>query len=195
MSEIEVPATAPVSAHETGSRSSFGGDLIRMLSGTTMAQVIAVLSTPIITRLFVPYEYGLSVAFASLTSVISVLICLRYEQAVLLPPHDEDAANVVTLSVVAAVLTSALIWVILHIWGLRLFALLNMPELYPLRWSIPLTTVVSGVLLALTQWTIRKRRFRRVSSNTLANSASTTGGRIAAGLTGCLLYTSPSPRD
>lgn len=175
--EVAAPATPP-------RKSSFGGDLIRLVSGTAFAQAVTILTTPILTRLFAPDAYGLSVAFVSITSILAVLVCLRYEQAILLPAQDEEAANVAALSLAATVVTSALTWLVFALWGGAILAWLNMPELEPLGWAIPLTLLVGGALFVLTQWNMRKRRFANVSVNNVISATTITGGRIGVGFAG-----------
>ena len=83
----------------TSSKSHFSRDILTLVTGTTIAQIITILASPVITRLYGPEAFGLLAIFTSITSIISVIICLRYEPAIMLPKSDEEAANVFGLCI------------------------------------------------------------------------------------------------
>jgi len=88
-------------------KSSFSGDVLKLVGGTAFAQVLSILASPIITRMYGPEAYGLSALFTSIAGIIATIACLRYELAVMLPEKDEDAANLLALSLILATLISA----------------------------------------------------------------------------------------
>ena len=92
MTEIvkDIPEIPPrIARHKT----SFAGDVLKLVSGTTLAQAIGILITPILTRLYAPEAFGTLALFTSITSILSVIACMRYELAIMLPESDEEAAN------------------------------------------------------------------------------------------------------
>ena len=78
-------------------RSSFASDVLKLAGGTAIAQILSILASPIITRMYGPEAFGLSALFASITGIVAVVACLRYELAIMLPEKDEDAANLLAL--------------------------------------------------------------------------------------------------
>ena len=73
--------------------SSFATDVLKLVTGTTFAQIIAILASPLLTRLYGPEAFGFLALFTSITSIIGVIACMRYEMAIMLPKTDEEAAN------------------------------------------------------------------------------------------------------
>ena len=65
--------------------SSFATDTLKLVTGTTLAQIISVLASPLVTRLYGPEAYGLLALFNLITSIIGVIACMRYELAIMLP--------------------------------------------------------------------------------------------------------------
>ncbi|HUV60027.1 MAG TPA: hypothetical protein VMW09_07940 [Desulfatiglandales bacterium] len=53
---------------------------------------------PIIARLFAPEAFGVAALFASITGIVGVVACLRSELSIMLPKTDEEAANLLGLS-------------------------------------------------------------------------------------------------
>ena len=78
----------------TTRKSHFSRDVLTIFTGATIAQIIPVLVSPVITRLYGPADFGLLAVFTSITSIIAVIVCLRYESAIVLASSDEEAANV-----------------------------------------------------------------------------------------------------
>ncbi|NLC37357.1 MAG: oligosaccharide flippase family protein [Alcaligenaceae bacterium] len=68
------------------------------MTGSVVAQAIPILLSPVLTRLYVPEDFAALALFLSVSTVISGVGAARYEQAILLPPADEDALNIVALS-------------------------------------------------------------------------------------------------
>src|SRR3990172_4827454 len=87
---------------------SYFNDVMLLISGTTASQIIIVLSYPFITRLFSPEDFGILAVFSSVVGIIAVVLCLRYEAAIMLPSADEDAANLLAGSLAIATMISIL---------------------------------------------------------------------------------------
>jgi lipopolysaccharide exporter len=148
-----------------------------------MTQVLAIVASPIMTRLYGPQAFGIAALFASMTGIVAAIACLRYEQAVMLPEADAEAANVLAACgvFVAAVtaLTSVLAW-----FAGPLLRLLRAEEIRPYVWMMPLAVLMAGLFIALNQWNSRTKQFGRLSVVRVTNSVVTTGSQLAAGSLG-----------
>jgi O-antigen/teichoic acid export membrane protein len=109
--------------------SSFATDVLKLVTGTTLAQVITVLASPVITRLYGPEAFGFLAVFTSITSIIGVVACMRYELAIMLPKTDEEAANLLGLSLPRVAGVSGLTVPALYFGGDALLSLLRHPGL------------------------------------------------------------------
>ena len=78
--------------------SSFATNVLKLVTGSVFAQGLGVLVVPIVTRLFAPEAFGVVALFASITGILGVVACLRYQLAIMLPKTDEDAANLLGVS-------------------------------------------------------------------------------------------------
>lgn len=102
----------------------------------------------------------------------------------MLPDEDEEAANLLGASLIAAVVTSLVTVPIILIWGSSILQLLHAPELGRVIWLLPPMVLVSGLYLALNYWNSRTRRFGRVAIARVSSSATTSAGQVGAGLAG-----------
>ena len=117
-----MPSPAPARS------SSFAADVLKLVTGTTIAQVITILAAPAITRLYSPEAFEILAIFTSITSILGVIACLRYEMAIMLPKTNEEAANLLGLCLLCVAVVSGLTVPALYFGGDALLSLLKAPE-------------------------------------------------------------------
>ncbi|MBK6710112.1 MAG: oligosaccharide flippase family protein [Chloroflexi bacterium] len=159
-------------------------DVLKLVSGTTLAQALTVASAPFLTRLYGPEAFGLLALFVSIVNVIGVIACLRYELAIMLPEKDEEAANVLGVSLLIATTISVFLIPLVWLMGRSVVGWLKAPELVNYLWFIPPVVFVGGIFLALNYWNSRTRQFGRLSLVRVTSTTTTTGIQFGAGLSG-----------
>ena len=112
-----------------------GGDFFRgalmIVLGTGAAQLMTVLSQPIVTRLYTPSDFGILSVATSILSVLISITCLRYEFAIPLPADNVEAANIVGLSLIVNVGMSLLTVVAVLLFGDAVLGLFHAEALRP----------------------------------------------------------------
>ena len=71
--------------------SEFNRHVAAILSGSTLAQLIPLISEPILVRFFTPVEFGILALFLAVATIFSSVATARYEMAIVLPKRDELA--------------------------------------------------------------------------------------------------------
>ena len=141
-----------------------------------------ILVAPILTRLYSPEDYGISALYGSILGIFAVVACWRYELAIVLPEKDEDAANLLVLSICIcfgmAVLTLILVAVVRN----PVANLLGAPELAPWLWFMPLSLLAAGLFQAFNYWSTRRKQFRRLAARTITQSTVTATAQIGTGV-------------
>ena len=162
-----------------------GGRLVRqayvVVGGTVAGQILQLLSTPILSRLYTPDDFGVFAVFFSVVSVGYVIGSLRYELAIALPKRDGEAINVLALALVLAVVTAVLIGAVGLVWGDDLAAAVNVPAFADYVWVVVLALVVAGWYQALNLWAVRKRDFGVVGGSSLTQGAGLAVGQVGLG--------------
>lgn len=151
----------------------FASNVIKLVSGTIIAQGLTILTAPVLSRLFPPEAFGTTSVFISIASVLAVIICLRYEQSILLPKDDADAVNLFTVSLVISLAVSLLVAVFLLAQAQDIATLLNAPELANFLWILPVALAFQGLFQAVNQWNTRQKKFTRLSLARVAASLTT----------------------
>ena len=156
-------------------------DVITLISGTAVAQIITIIATPVITRVYDPSAFGIYAVFISLTGIIGSIACLSYESSIMLPESDKDAANQVRLCLVILIAITSLLAVILWLFGGFIMFMLNTPQLTRYTFLIPVSVFLTGLVTIFTYWVMRKKKFRLLSITRMAGSGSTACCQIGLG--------------
>ena len=118
---------------------SFARNVLTLMTGTTIAQAIPIAISPILTRIYTPEDFGVFALYMSIASIIAVLATGRYELAIMLPKKDEDAVNIVALSIIIAFFVSLISFLIVFIFNTQITNLLGNPEISNWLYFIPIT--------------------------------------------------------
>lgn len=175
------PKTAPIKAASlTAERNSYWRAVLLVFSGTAAAQMIPILGSLIIARLFIPAEFGMFMAWFGLVQIGAVLSTGRFETA--LPLEEDGAPRAQAAS--SALLTAAVILTIVAIIGACLWPLYapyleNVPS--PLIALFVPTVAATASVLILQSWAASEGRFRALSVMRITQAAIVTGLQIAVG--------------
>ncbi|HUI88712.1 MAG TPA: oligosaccharide flippase family protein [Anaerolineales bacterium] len=182
MSDIDSPQER--SSH---SSASFSGDVLKLVSGTTVALMIGVLTSPVIARLFGPEPIGIFALLSSITGIFASVFTLEYELAIMLPKDIGDSANLLVgtigISSLFSLLTVPLVW----FCGPSVAHLLNAPLLAKYLWLVPLLLFFGGVTSghpALNIWAGRTHRFTQISITRITGTITSAVATLVVGLAG-----------
>src|SRR5690606_16497246 len=139
---------------------------------------LMILSAPVLTRLYGPDDFGIWALYISITSIISVIACMRYEYSIMLPESDEEAVNLLVLSFLAVLFISGLTFSV--IWYLKepIVNVLNFQQIGDYLWFVPPFIFVNGLFLALNNWNSRTKLFKRLSLSKVFSSVSSTTTQV-----------------
>jgi O-antigen/teichoic acid export membrane protein len=165
-------------------KSSFAGDVLKLASGATLAQALSILIAPVLAWFYAPEAFGTLAVFLSITSTVGVVACLRYELSIMLPGQDEDAANLLALSLFFVVVVSIITAVVTLLARNPIVSLLNAPDLASYLLLVPLDVLARGAFLALNYWNSRTKHFGRLSIAQVAQSLAKNGSQVGLGIIG-----------
>ncbi len=160
---------------------SFLGNVLILAGGTGLGQLIVVLATPVLTRIYEPAEFGVLTVFVSIMGLMIVVSALRYEIAIPLPASPVAAINLTALSSLIVVGMSILSGVILFFFGAALAQRLSVPQLIPYLWFFPVGLLTGGLFQTLSYWHIRQRQFKRLTQAKVGQSTGMVSGQLLMG--------------
>jgi len=169
-------------------RALLGGPFLRnvatLMSGTAVAQAVTVLSAPLITRLYDPTAFGHYGLVLAIAAPVAIIASLRYELAIVLPARDDDAADVLVLSLGLALVVSLLVALGLVAFGHHVARAVGDEAIRPLLWWVPVIVALTGAFQSASYWFIRRERFNHLAVTTTGKAVATFGVQAAAGVGG-----------
>lgn len=106
-------------------------NIFTLVSGTAIAQLIAFLAIPILTRLYTPESFGFLATVVTISAFVATFSTLSYESAIVLEGDRPDSMILLrlcfTLAVVISVLTGllSLIYFKIENWHLSIFSMIS----------------------------------------------------------------------
>jgi O-antigen/teichoic acid export membrane protein len=173
--------TEVMGEHKGGKPKSYAADVLRVASGASFAQFFSILAAPLLSRMFPPEAFGLMAIYTSLIGTAGVVITLRYDQAIMLPEDDGDAANVFVLAILTTLVVGSILAGVTVLWGGNILDWLAAGRLIPYMWLVPVSIILSGLYQAVLMWNSRQQKFSvvagsRALSSGISNSLQLSGG-------------------
>lgn len=162
----------------------FGRSMAMLVGGTAASQLILALSSPLLTRLYTPADFGVLGVYTALVLLLGVTVGLGYMIAIPLPEEEGDAANVVVLSLVVGAVMSAGYGVLSVVFGQEYADLMNVPELGAYMWLVPFGLMGSCVYLTLYHWSIRAHGFSVIARTKVNQAVARVGVQVVLGVAG-----------
>jgi O-antigen/teichoic acid export membrane protein len=134
--------------------------MAKLATGSGIAQILGVVTAPIITRIYLPEHLGVLSVFTALVGLLIPLGTLRYCMAIPLPKSDATATNLAVLAATSLLIVSTLSLAIFWIFGPFILQQLSMEQLLPYWWLIPTAIVGTGFYQLLTNWAVREKAFK-----------------------------------
>ncbi|WP_234554982.1 lipopolysaccharide biosynthesis protein [Thermus caliditerrae] len=147
-------------------KGSFIRGVLAIAGSTALAQGVAIISSPILTRLYEPSDLGVWGLFVSYIAVVSALGSLRYEVAVVAAKEDQDARQLASGSLFLVVVTSFLGALVFE-WMRRadIFGFSAFPS--PTAALVFLTLLFTGFALVFRYYAMRKEAFSLIGRFTV----------------------------
>jgi lipopolysaccharide exporter len=161
-------------------KSSFVKNVLVVMSGTAIAQILGFALTPIISRLFSPSDFGIFGSFNSVATILAAGATLQYTQAIMLPKEEKEAIGLFVLSCLCTFLVGFLCLAGCLVAPGALNALMKTNGVWALTLLVA-STVVAGLNQSCQAWSVRVKAFKHTSASQVIRSVFANGTRIGFG--------------
>lgn len=165
--------------------SEFLKNVLTLFSGASLAQLIPILVSPILSRMYSPEQFGIVGVIMSVVGVFSIVATFQYEAAIMLPKKDEDAFNLLTLAIGITLFISLFAYATTSLFHVQISNLLKVPSFSSWVFIIPFFVLLTGLFNSLNIWTSRQRQYKRLAFRQIAQ---TTVSSVAKLILGWLKY-------
>lgn len=135
-----------------------------------IAQVIPLITMPLLSRIYSIEEHGVYNLFFSIVTSLSILATLRYELAIILPKQDVDAVYVTKISILISILISLASIMLIFVFQKQILALLKHKILFKWLLFIPLSLLFNGIIQSLNYWNNRQKQYRILAKGKIVSS-------------------------
>jgi O-antigen/teichoic acid export membrane protein len=139
--------------------------VLTLVGGTVVAQGLNFLFSPITTRLFSPEVFGDLSVFTSITGIVGVVVCLRYELAIVLPQDDDEGFSLLKLCFIFTSFVSVVTGLVFLFGGEAIYTKFGAKNLAGYWYYVPISLFLTGIIHASNYWLMRTRQFTVLSWN------------------------------
>lgn len=163
-------------------KNRFVSNLSLLIGSSAVAQLAVILSSPILTRLYSPNDFGILTAFISTFSVLLVVGSFRYELAIGVPKDDKTAVGLLVVSLlVLAGITVAFLPILMLL--LVLFPSGGtLEKVQPFLWLLPFALFGGGTYQCLTFWAMRRQTFDAIAKTKITKTISLVTVQLMGGI-------------
>lgn len=158
--------------------------VLTLFTGTTIAQAIPVLVSPLLTRLYEVSDFAVLTVVATIISLVGVIVTGRYELTIGLPESDREAKQLVWLSVIISCFVSLFSFLVLLGGRFTIARWYNNPEAANYLLLVPVASLFYGFFQAFSFWNIRKRFYKDLAAARVSQSMVNSGISLGYAFTG-----------
>lgn len=165
-------------------KSKFGKNILLIAGGTAFAQVLGIIFSPIITRIYPPEQYGVLTAYTAVLGIIVISASLDYQKAIPIAEDDDKAINLLVLSLISLFSAAAFVTILLYFLGDYFLGVLDSEVLSSYKYLIPLGVIFAGLYNIVLQWGFRTRNYRVITRTKISQSFTSNLIKIGLGILG-----------
>jgi lipopolysaccharide exporter len=159
----------------------FSQDALTLTIAPMMSQILGILLTPILTRMYSPDAFGLAALFGSIVMIPSVFATMGYNGAIILPKSNATANNLVLVCFFSIICVCGLSCLIIITGQDAIPLLLNAPLISDYLWLVPIYVVLHGMFMTLRFWKIRFHHFENITVSRIAEILGKKAYQISSG--------------
>lgn len=145
-------------------------NIATLVGSSSVSQIIVLMATPILTRLYSPNDFGILALYSSILAIILIAGSLRYDIAIPIPEGDEDAIYLAALSLYILTIVSLLLGFLVFFLGDKIAVVFPSNSFEKIIWVLPFGVFALGIFQILTQWSIRNTRFVSIGATRIKQS-------------------------
>jgi len=154
-----------------------------VITGTIVAQAIALLASPLITRLYSPENFAMLGLYLSIVAIVSKVSSLCYERAIVLPDDETDSYYIIVVSSAILLVVTFIVDLLLTAKAEVISSLINNAEFVHWVHVISLGIFFTGLSNIGRYYLIRRKCFTNISVSRVAESLFSASLKILLGFT------------
>lgn len=151
------------------------------MGGTAAGQLLTVLISPVLSRLFEKQDFGVLGAFSLLLTFLSPIVGGRYDLAIPVAKDDKESTEAMAAAMLTTTIVSILVATVMLAAGPWVADLIREPQAGKYFFLLPISLWMVGAYQALNYWAIREREYILTARTKLVQGIALALSQIAAG--------------
>jgi O-antigen/teichoic acid export membrane protein len=154
---------------------------LKLGTGTIFAQIISLVSIPIISRIYNPAEYGHLTLMLSVTAILIPVATFRIETLIVVSDTDEEAAKLLSISANLALIVSATLFAITFI---KYFIFENSSFMHALITSLlfAMVLIAQSIGVLMVQVALRAHKDSDIARSSVIQNLSISFAQVVTGI-------------
>ncbi|WP_048174202.1 oligosaccharide flippase family protein [Methanosarcina siciliae] len=150
--------------------SNFITNVLKIVSGSVVAQALGMFLIPIITRIYSPNDFGVFQLILSISGILAIFSTFSYQFSIMLPKEDEDSVNVVVLCIILVTLISLLTGIAILFLPKNIDDILSVAGASRYLIYLPIIVLLNGFFFVQNYWLSRRVRFGTIAGARVSNT-------------------------
>lgn len=163
-------------------KKEFVKNVLTLMTGSFISQVIFFVTIPILTRLFDKDIFGIYLLFNSSLYVLSPLTSISLELSILIPKRNKDAINLLCSSFLVGLILNLLLLIIIYFFKDFILHYFNIQILEYSIYFIPLGLYLLNSIEVLNYWNNRQLFFKNIAISNVEKTVITSSFQVYTGL-------------
>ena len=162
--------------------SDFSKNVMKLITGISIAQLIPIIITPILTQYFSPEEFGTYGLYVSLYTILGVIASGKYDMAIMLPKKKKDSINLLALCLIIAICFSFITFFLLFFLKDFLFQITQLNLFKTHYWIISFSILLFALNQSILIFLNRERKYTTIAEHNLLKSSSNSLSSLILGI-------------
>lgn len=151
-------------------KNKFFTNIMTLFKGTSVALLIPILISPILTRIYTPEDFGFFAIFVALVSILSTFANAAYDSAVLLPKNDKIAFNIFALAFIINLIFTIFLGLASFAFNKEIGSILKAESISFWFYFVPVSVFFIGIFNLLNMYNTRKTKYKDIANSVILKS-------------------------
>lgn len=146
-----------------------------IFGGSALGQLVLLAFTPFLARIYSTEAFGVFTVYSSVLMISSTVSTLRYEYAIALPEHDDDAHQLLMLNFLLSLFFSLLIALVIVCFYEKINQSFGLPSRSMAFFFLPLASFLNGCTAAMNYYLLRYHCYKSISTAGIVKNTTSIG--------------------
>ena len=163
-------------------------NILFVASGNSFGKFLAIIVTPILTRIYSPENFGVLNLFITSVTILGVFSTFRYATAIPIERDNLFSKNLIYLCLLILLLITFSSATIILFFGSDILYLLNATELNKFLWLFPIAILGKGFYEIFLNWSIKEKYFTVLTKSKIYQNINSSLSKLLLGYLGYLNF-------